>query len=47
MQADYKNREKEIEEYKKNIVTFANTNLIKDLLPVLDGYDLAKSNKEQ
>ena len=46
MQADYKNREKEIENYKKDIIKFANSNLIKDFLPVLDGYDLAKANKE-
>lgn len=46
MQADYKNREKEIELYKKDIIKFANTNLIKDILPVFDGYDMAKSNKE-
>lgn len=47
VQADYKNREKEIEEYKKDLIKFANGNLIKDFLPVLDGYDMAKSNKEQ
>lgn len=47
IQADYKNREKEIEEYKKDLIKFANSNLVKDFLPVLDGYDMAKSNKEQ
>ena len=46
VQADYKNREKEIEEYKKDLIKFANTNLVKDILPVLDGYDMARSNKE-
>ncbi len=46
VQADYKNREREIEEYKKDIIKFANANFIKDLLPVLDGYDMARSNKE-
>ena len=46
IQADYKNREKEIENFKQDIIKFANQNLIKDILPVLDGYDLAKSNKE-
>lgn len=47
IQADYKNREKEIEEYKKDIIKFANSNLIKDILPVLDGYDMARSNIDQ
>ncbi len=47
IQADYKNREREIETYKKDIVKFANANLVKDILPVFDGYDMAKSNKEQ
>jgi molecular chaperone GrpE (heat shock protein) len=47
VQADYKNREKEIEEYKKDLIKFANSNLIKDFLPVLDGYDMARSNKDQ
>jgi molecular chaperone GrpE (heat shock protein) len=46
IQADYKNREKEIEEYKKNLIKFANANLVKDILPVLDGYDMARANKE-
>lgn len=45
-QADYKNREKELEDYKKNIVKFANENLVKEILPVLDGYDSARRNKE-
>lgn len=44
-QADYKNREKEIEEYKKDILKFANTNLIRDIIPVFDGYDMARNNK--
>lgn len=47
IQADYKNREREIENYKKDITKFANANLVKDILPVLDGYDMAKSNKSQ
>lgn len=47
VQADYKNREKEIEEYKKDLIKFANGNLVKDFLPVLDGYDMARSNKDQ
>ena len=47
VQADYKNREKEIEEYKKSIIKFANSDLVKDLLPVMDGYDMARSNKSQ
>ncbi len=46
IQADYKNREREIDEYKKDIIKFANANLIKDILPVFDGYDMARSNKE-
>lgn len=47
IQADYKNREKEIELYKKDIIKFANINLIKDILPVFDGYDIAKSDLKQ
>ncbi|MFO0743509.1 MAG: nucleotide exchange factor GrpE [Candidatus Paceibacterota bacterium] len=47
VQADYKNREKEIEEYKKSVIKLANSDLVKDILPVLDGYDMARSNKEQ
>lgn len=46
IQADYKNREKEIELYKKDIIKFANINIIKDILPVFDGYNMAKINKE-
>lgn len=46
MKADYENREKEIEEYKKTFITFANEKLIKDILPVLDGYEIAKANKD-
>lgn len=46
IQADYKNREREIDEYKKDIVKFANGNLVKDILPVLDGYDMARSNRD-
>lgn len=45
-QADYKNRERELDEYKKNIIKFANENLVKEMLPVFDGYDAARSNKE-
>ncbi len=46
-QADYKNREKELEDYRKGIVKFANENLVKEMLPVFDGYDAARSNKKQ
>ncbi|MEA4910613.1 Protein GrpE [bioreactor metagenome] len=47
VQADYKNRENELEDYKKNIIKFANENLVKEMLPVFDGYDAARSNKQQ
>lgn len=47
VQADYKNRENELEQYKKNIIKFANQNLVKEMLPVFDGYDAARSNKQQ
>lgn len=47
VQADYKNRENELEGYKKNIIKFANENLVKEMLPVFDGYDAARSNKQQ
>lgn len=46
IQADYKNREKELEVYKREVINLANSDLIKDLLPVLDGYDSARSHKE-
>ncbi|MEN9338297.1 MAG: hypothetical protein RI945_22 [Candidatus Parcubacteria bacterium] len=46
VQADYKNREREIEEWRKDMAKFANANLVRDILPVLDGYDMARSNKE-
>lgn len=46
IQADYKNREKELEVYKKDFTKFANIDLIKEILPVLDGYDSAKSHTE-
>lgn len=47
VQADYKNREKELEDYKKNIIKFANENLVKEMLPVFDGYDVARCDKEK
>ena len=46
VQADYKNREKEIENFKKDFINFANLNLIQEILPVLDSFEMAKSKKE-
>ncbi len=46
IQADYKNREKELEIFKKDFTKYANIDLIKNILPVLDGYDSAKSHTE-
>jgi molecular chaperone GrpE len=43
--ADYANFKKETEERRKDDIRFASKRLIKDLLPVLDSYDLAKGNK--
>lgn len=44
--ADFINLRKKDEEAKKNIVEFAKTNLIGDILPVLDSFELAMKNKE-
>jgi len=46
VQADYKNREKEIENFKKDFINFANLNLIQEILPALDSFEMAKSKKE-
>ena len=29
----------------KDILKFVNTNLIRDIIPVFDGYDMARNNK--
>lgn len=44
-QADYANREKEIAKEKSEYGRYAVKNFIEDLLPVLDTYDAARSNK--
>ena len=44
--ADYKNREKKIEEERKSWADFAVKRFTEDLLIVLDTYDAARSNKE-
>jgi molecular chaperone GrpE len=44
--ADYANFKKETESGRKEDLRFASKRLIRDILPVLDSYDLAKGNKE-
>ncbi len=44
--ADYANFKKETENTRKDDIKFASRRLIRDILPVLDSYDLAKGNKE-
>lgn len=44
--ADYINAKKREEDDKKDFVRFANENLIVELLPVLDSFNMAMSNKE-
>ncbi len=44
--ADYANFKKETESARKDEIRFASRMLIRDILPVLDSYDLAKGNKE-
>lgn len=44
--ADYMNFKKEVESNRALDRKFATKNLISDLLPVLDAYDMAQSNKE-
>lgn len=44
--ADYANFKKETESARKDDIKFASRRLIRDILPVLDSYDLAKGNKE-
>ena len=45
-QADYVNFKKEVEERRKEDVKFANKRLLSDILPALDAYSMAQSNKE-
>lgn len=45
-QADYVNFRKEIEGNRKEDIKFASKKLINNILPALDSYSLAKSNKE-
>lgn len=44
--ADYMNFKKEVESNRVQERKFATKNLITDLLPVLDAYDMAQANKE-
>lgn len=45
-QADYVNFKKEVEERRKEDIKFASKRLLSDILPALDAYTLAQSNKE-
>jgi molecular chaperone GrpE len=45
-QADYVNFKKEVEERRKDDIKFATKRLLTDILPALDAYTLAQSNKE-
>ena len=44
--ADYANFKKETESSRKDDIRFASRRLIRDILPVLDSYDLARGNKD-
>jgi molecular chaperone GrpE len=44
--ADYANFKKETESGRKEDIRFASKRLIRDILPVLDSYDLARGNKD-
>jgi molecular chaperone GrpE len=44
--ADYVNAQKEAEKSKFELIKYANENLINELLPVLDAFDMAMANKE-
>ena len=44
--ADFINQKKESEKWKEEFVSFANKNLIDELLPVVDSFNLAFGNKE-
>lgn len=44
--AELVNVKKRLEEDKKSFAQFATENLVHDLLPVLDGFDMAMKNKE-
>ncbi len=44
--ADYVNFTKEVEARRKDDIIRANKNLIEDLLPVLDAYDMARANTD-
>jgi molecular chaperone GrpE len=46
LKADFINARKEFEKKKQEYVTFAREGLIEDLLPVVDSFDMAFSNKE-
>jgi molecular chaperone GrpE len=44
--ADYSNFKKETEENRANLIGFANKNLLQDLMPVLESFDMAIGNKQ-
>ncbi|MDP3996631.1 MAG: nucleotide exchange factor GrpE [bacterium] len=45
-QADFVNLRKRDEEDKKNFIKFATGNVLADIIPVLDSFDMAMGNKE-
>ncbi len=44
--ADYVNSKKEDEKMRGELIKFANMNFVEELLPALDAFDMAMSNKE-
>ena len=44
--ADFINQRNDLEKWKEDFISFANKNLIDELLPVLDSFNLAFGNKE-
>ena len=46
VQADFENYQKRTDKEKQNFVEFSNCGLIKDLLPILDSFDLALKNTD-
>ena len=44
--ADFINQKNELEKWKTDFILFANKNLIDELLPVIDSFNLAFGNKE-
>ncbi len=44
--ADFANYKRRMEEEKKEVIKYSNENLIADLIPVLDSFEMAFANKE-